>query len=160
MTKTFKGKTEAQHREDMEHMKRDHREWRKNLQLEKTGFFPVFSNQIKPYLQGEDGNPSGNAMRLFIYLGIHSNNETGEVIGVNLRMMEQFFQCKLRTLQYWLEELEEAHLIKRVQAKFKGTSTIFLLPYSTNSYMEMKNKREKTTDTVADESALDISSVQ
>lgn len=137
MAKTFLGKTKDEHLMDMVELRESHKEWRENLHKEKTGFFPVFSNQIKPYIQ----DLSGNAIRLYIYLGIHSNNETGEVMGTNPRMMQQFFDCQLRTLQKWLEELEQANLIRRIQPAYKTKMHIFILPYSTSAHYEWKQQK-------------------
>lgn len=133
---TFKGKTVQEHYREMEQLKQEYQDWKKDLHTVKTGFFPIFTNQVKPYLK----DISGNGFRLYMYLAIHSNNDTGEVIGTNLRMMEQFFDCSLRTLQNWLAELEKAKLIKRIQTKFEGSHHTFLLPYSTHAHMEWQNE--------------------
>lgn len=132
----FKGKTVKEHYEDVAQVKDGYQAWRDEMKEGKTGFFPVFTNQMRPYLK----DVSGNAIRLYIYLGIHSNNMTGEVIGTNVRMMEQFFDCSVRAVQNWLTELEKAKLIRRIQTKVKGAHFILLLPYSTQAHMEWNNE--------------------
>jgi len=132
--KTFMGKSIEEHEADLDESKMLYKEWRKRQHEERAGFFPVFSKDFKPYLK----DLSGNAVRLYVYLGLHSNNETGQTSNTTLRAMQYFFDCDPRTLQKWLAELENAGLIKRVQPFYKAKRQIVLKPYSTKDHLEWK----------------------
>lgn len=136
--KTFMGKTFEEHQADIFESKEQYKQWRKQQHVSKAGFFPVFTNDFKPYLK----ELSGNAVRLYVYLGLHSNNETGETGRATLAAIEEFFKCDTRTAQKWLAELESFGLIKRVQPRFKAIRSILLVPYSANNYVSRKQEKE------------------
>lgn len=135
---TFLGKTVQEHEADIEETRDNYKRWREHQHSQKAGFFPVFSNDFKPYLK----DLSGNAVRLYIYLGLHSDNETGDATRATLHAMQSFFNCDVRTLQKWLAELETANLIKRIQPKYKATRRILLNPYSTSEHLNLTRKIE------------------
>lgn len=127
MSDTFRGKTKEEYELEIQMYESSHTDWRAKMKSEKQGFFPVFSEAIKPHLK----DLSGSALRLFIYLGVHSDNETGEVRArITNRTMTDFFNCSERTLHKWIAELENAGLIVRLQTRFKATGKIFMLPYT------------------------------
>jgi len=65
MDKTKRGKAT--------HLRKEHSQWRDTNFSNKAGFFPVFQD-FKNLLS----ELSGGAVSLFLYLGLHSNNQTGE----------------------------------------------------------------------------------
>lgn len=105
-------------------LKRDHLEWRERNFKQKHGFFPIFQDFKVPMK-----NLSPGAISLFIYLGLHSNNLTGET-SHGVERMAKFFNKSTRTIGSWLRELEKEGLIERVQIKFNGPSHTFIRPYS------------------------------
>lgn len=104
-------------------LKKEHLSWREELFHKKEGFFPIFydfKNQL-PHL-------SGGAVSLFIYLGIHSNNKTGESYH-SLERIAEFFGKSSRTISTYFKELEEKGLIERFQLDINGRAHTFIKPY-------------------------------
>lgn len=117
-------------------LKREHLEWRdKNFKVRK-GFYPVFTD-FKEYMK----ELSPGAISLFLYLGLHSNNLTGEVTH-GIERMANFFDKTPRTISKWLKELEDLKLIYRVQLKFNGPSHTFILPYEKTNAKKSKMANE------------------
>ena len=71
---------------------------------------------------------SGNALKLYIYLGIYSKNETGESWH-SVERIAEYFDCDKRTITRWFKELEDKELIFRVQKGYKRAANTFLKPY-------------------------------
>lgn len=99
--------------------------WKKDS-LSNTGYFIIFkgfkdTNKLK--------NISGNAMKLYVYLGLNSNNLTGEVWHSNATIAKYFDKSE-RTIRLWMQELESLNLIKRLQINFNEESHTFLQGYS------------------------------
>ncbi|ENQ3081192.1 helix-turn-helix domain-containing protein [Bacillus cereus] len=107
-------------------LKKEHQEWREINFMLKNGFFPVFQD-FKDHLK----NLSGGSVSLFIYLGLNSNNKTGECYH-SIETIADFFGKSTRTISQWIKELEDANLIKRIQLEFNGVSHTFLKPYGHN----------------------------
>ncbi len=105
-------------------LKQNYATWKKSS-LENKGYFIVF-NEFKKSNKLKD--MSGNALKLFIYLGIHSDNSTGEVWHGNKRISDYFNKSE-RTIRLWMQELESLNLIKRLQLEFNKESHTFLQPY-------------------------------
>jgi DNA-binding transcriptional ArsR family regulator len=97
----------------------------KRTALNRFGFFPVFQPFKESFLLKE---LSGNALRLYLYLGFMSDNETGET-WVSIETMAAYFDKSKRTISDWLKELEKAELIERLQLKPNGVAHTFLRPY-------------------------------
>lgn len=117
--------TKKTNKELSEIMKKNHTIWKKQG-LAKGGYFVIFngflnSNKLK--------NISGNALKLYIYLGINSNSKTGEVWHSN-KKIAKYFDKSERTIRNWMKELEDLNLIKRMQLKFNGESHTYLQTYS------------------------------
>lgn len=74
---------------------------------------------------------SGGAVSLFVYIGLHSNNQTGESYH-SIEKMAKFFKKSPRTISKWIDELEKAKLIKRLQLEVNGPAHTFIRPYSNN----------------------------
>ncbi|MBS5927554.1 MAG: helix-turn-helix domain-containing protein [Clostridium sp.] len=105
--------------------------WKQSC-LERCGYFTIF--------QGFEENKmlkdiSGNALRLYIYLGLHANNYEGIVWHSNIRIAKYFGKSE-RTIRAWMKELEDMGLIKRMRLRYDGEVYTFLAPY------ESKNKQE------------------
>lgn len=94
--------------------------------LEKGGYFPIFSAFKEDFLLKK---LSGNAVKLYLYLGLHSGNDTGKT-WVSIENIAKYFGKSPRTVSNWLQELEEAELIERMQMEKNGVSYTFLRPYS------------------------------
>lgn len=105
-------------------LRNNYSEW-KSKSLEDGGYFVIFNG-----LQSTDKlkNISGNALKLYIYLGLNSDNFTGEVWHSN-KKISKYFNKSERTIRYWMTELESLNLIKRFQLDFNGESHVFLQPY-------------------------------
>lgn len=107
-------------------LRKEHSLWRDTNFSNKNGFFPVFQDfkEILP-------NLSGGSVSLFIYMGLHSNNQTGECFH-SIDKISNFFDKSPRTISKWISELEEAKLIKRLQLEINGPSHTFIRPYPGN----------------------------
>lgn len=112
-----------ENRKKVADLKREHRTWRDSNFQNRVGFFAVFQD-FKYVMK----NLSPGATTLFLYLGLHSNNLTGEVTHT-IDRMAKYFNKSTRTISMWLKELEENHLIERIQITFNGPSHTFILPY-------------------------------
>ncbi|MEK4145490.1 helix-turn-helix domain-containing protein [Paenibacillus sp. FSL L8-0696] len=110
-------------------------EWKKEALLN-SGFFPVFQIFKEEKLLSE---LSGNAVKLYIYLGLQSGNLTGEC-WPTIETLSKYFKKTPRTISSWLEELEEKNLIRRLQFKPNDVSHTFLLPYGVNRLKEDKGE--------------------
>lgn len=101
-----------------------YKEWKK-ISLSNVGYFPVFQPLKETTLLR---NLSGNALRLYVYLGLHTGNETGQT-WVSIETMANYFGKSPRTISGWLKELEKVRLIERFQLKPNEVAHTFLLPY-------------------------------
>lgn len=113
----------------------EHAMWRKENFENSKGFFPVFYG-FEEYLS----KLSGGAVSLFIYIGLHSNNVTGESY-YNIETISNHFGKSIRTVSSWFKELQEHGLIERFQIEFNGVSHTFIRPYTKN-----KNEEEQKDD--------------
>lgn len=111
-------------------LRKEHSMWRDTNFLEKKGFFPVFYD-FKDKLP----QLSGGAISLYLYFGLHSNNQTGESFH-NIDRIATFFGKSSRTVSKWITELEEAELIERIQLELNGPSHTFLKPYKKNENLK------------------------
>jgi DNA-binding transcriptional ArsR family regulator len=107
-------------------LRKEHAHWRDQNFINKVGFFPVFSD-FKSYLP----KLSGGAVSLFIYIGLHSNNQTGECYH-DLDRIARYFNKSKRTIGSWFKELEEHGLIVRMQLEPNKVSHTFIRPYKKN----------------------------
>lgn len=109
--------------------KKQYGEW-KELALEKFGYFPIFQPFKETFLLR---NLSGNAVKLYLYLGLMSGNKTGET-WVSLDSIAQYFGKSKRAISEWVKELEAAQLIKRMQLENNGVSHTYLIPYGATRF--------------------------
>lgn len=103
----------------------DYYEWiqlaRKNNKL----FFPIFNNfKENRYL----ANLSGGALKLYIFLGIHSKYNTGES-RYSIPTISKKLNKSERSISYSIEELKKEQLIFRKQKQYNVSSTTYLLRY-------------------------------
>lgn len=117
-------KSHSEYMDDFIALTDSHRSWRRWTQRNKRGFFPVFS----PIFAEKMKNVSGNAIKLYIYLGMHIDNQAGYTM-IAIDTMAEYFQTSNRTVHNWLKELKENKLIIRIQPAFKQTTYTFLIPY-------------------------------
>jgi DNA-binding transcriptional ArsR family regulator len=101
----------------------------KDTRLNEPGWFPIFIDFKESELLK---NISGNALRLYIYLGLHSKNSTGESWH-SLSSMAKYFGKSERTISNWLEELKYHNLVERIQLDRSTTAVTFLRPYGVNN---------------------------
>lgn len=105
--------------------KSNYKNW-KEFSLENDGYFPIFQSFKENYLLRR---VSGNALKLYLYMGLHSGNKTGES-WVTIETMGSYFEKSPRTISNWIKELEELRLIVRKQLKYNESSHTYFLPYS------------------------------
>ena len=113
-------------------------EW-KEISFDNSGFFPIFSPFKDEYILKK---LSGNAVKLYVYLGLMSGNETGET-WVSIESISNYFQKSERTISNWISELENAKLIARFQLKKDGVAHTYLLPYGLDKEKRAENDGEK-----------------
>lgn len=100
-------------------------EWKIEKFKNKCGFYPVYNDFLE---KGLLKDISGNALKLYIYLGIYSKNDTGESWH-SIERIAEYFDCDKRTITRWFKELEDKKLIFRVQKGYKRAANTFLKPY-------------------------------
>ncbi|MEB9335642.1 helix-turn-helix domain-containing protein [Bacillus cereus] len=111
--------------------KKKYERW-KVYSLNNIGFFPIFQTFKEEYLLK---HLSGNAVKLYIYIGLRSGNKTGET-WVTIDHMAKYFDKSPRTISNWLQELEDHKLIKRMQLQYNEPAHTFLQPYGYSSLLE------------------------
>jgi DNA-binding Lrp family transcriptional regulator len=116
-------------------LKRNYEAWKRNG-LSNGGYFVIFNGFLK---ETKLRAISGNALKLYIYLGLNSNNMSGEVWHTN-KSIAKYFTKSERTIREWMKELEDLNLIKRFQLEFNGISHTYLQPYE----LEYKTKENPT----------------
>jgi len=105
-------------------IKNIYKEWKK-VSLDNKGFFIIFNGFLD---NGILRDITGGALKLYVYLGIKSDNSTGESF-YTIAKMAEYFEVSERTIANWLKELEKLHLIIRYQLKFNGVSHTYLNIY-------------------------------
>lgn len=111
-------------------LKENYKKWKKDS-LDNTGYFIIF----KGFKDTEKLKKiTGNALKLYVYLGLNSDNMTGEVWHSNAKIAK-YFQRSERTIRLWMQELESLNLIKRMQINFNEESHTFLQGYSNYNSM-------------------------
>lgn len=97
----------------------------KNTELTNSGFFIVFNDfKDKNILK----KINGNALKLYLFLGINSKNDTGES-WYTIDSISKYFGKSHRTISYWIKELEDLNLIQRFQLEPNDVAHTFLQPY-------------------------------
>lgn len=119
-------------------LRKDYGIWKKEA-FNRFGFFPVFQPLKESFLLKE---LSGNAIKLYVYLGLVSANETGES-WVSIETIAKYFEKSERTISYWLKELEESDLIERFQLEKDGVSHTFIKPYGYKQWDNPESLQKK-----------------
>lgn len=101
-----------------------YRVW-KHYSLSDSGYFIIFQGFAKGNKLREI---SGNALKLYIYLGLYANNYEGIVWHSNKKISEYFNKSE-RTIRGWMQELEKLELIKRIRMEYDGKVYTHLRPY-------------------------------
>lgn len=101
-----------------------HKEWRQWCFQNKKGFFPVFT----PEFVDKFKEVSGNALRLYLYLGAHINNREGYTL-LAIETIAKEYKATKRTVHNWFQELRDNRLLLRIQPGFKQPTYTYLLPY-------------------------------
>ncbi len=103
----------------------EYEKWKKEKLNNKVGYFIIFQD-----LKNKDllKKISGSALKLYIYLGLHTKNYSGEC-NVTISNMAKYFNKDERTISYWIRELEDLGLIERIQFKIKEPAHTYLKPY-------------------------------
>lgn len=102
----------------------EYRYW-KQQSLEKSGYFIIFQGFLENNILKDI---SGNALKLYIYLGVNSNNMEGIVWHSN-KTIANYFNKSERTIRLWMKELEDKNLIQRMRLQFDGQVYTYLKPY-------------------------------
>ena len=121
--------------------KKRYEAWKKDA-LNQSGFFVIFNGFLeekqnisnKALLQ----EISGGALKLYIFLGIKSNNFTGESY-YSIKSISEYFNKSERTINNWIHELEKLNLIYRAQLKYNGVSHTYLQTYKTGQREKRKS---------------------
>lgn len=104
--------------------RKNYAKW-KSTSLEKGGYFTIFNGFLsQKYLS----KISGGAMKLYIFIGISSKNETGESFYSN-NSLAKYFRVSERTINNWTKELESMNLIKKMQLEPNAVAHTFLQTY-------------------------------
>ncbi|MEY8285636.1 helix-turn-helix domain-containing protein [Lachnospiraceae bacterium 50-23] len=111
--------------EKAERYKKNYNDWKKEG-LYSQGYFIIFNSFIKNNILKQI---SGNALKLYIFLGSYTDNFTGEC-WVSIDTIAKYFNRTSRAVSYWIKELEEYNLIRRLQLKPNDSSHTYLQPYS------------------------------
>ncbi|MCJ0222438.1 helix-turn-helix domain-containing protein [Clostridioides difficile] len=118
--------------------KNTYRNW-KLESLESSGYFIIFQGFLETDLLKKI---SGNALKLYIYLGINSNNLNGVVWHSN-KKISAYFNKSERTIRLWMKELEDLNLLKRMRLKYNGNVFTYLQTY--NSKLNLEDKLDVST---------------
>lgn len=98
--------------------------WKNEVQSFNKPFFAIHSDFKHLFLK----DLSGGALKLYVFLGLHSKHQTGES-WYSANDVAEFFEKDSRTISNWFKELEDSGLIVREQLGFKMKANTFLRPY-------------------------------
>lgn len=104
--------------------RRDYSVW-KSHSLSAGGYFPIFSSFKDSFMLSK---LSGNALKLYIFLGLASKNDTGDC-WVSIDTIAKYFNKSNRAISGWIKELEDSRLIIRMQMEQNGVAHTFIRPY-------------------------------
>lgn len=109
--------------------------------LQHGGWFPVFNGFKHTHLK----TLSGNALRLYLYFGLHGKRSTGESWH-DIDTIALFFEKSSRAIKLWIRELEDAGLIERLQMSPNGVAFTYLLPYQHKSALALDDDQANDED--------------
>lgn len=107
-----------------EHSRKNYNYWKSNS-IENNGFFIIFNGFMENDILKRI---TGNALKLYIFFGINSKNDTGESF-YSIKQIAKYFDKSERTINNWIKELEDVNLIKRYQLSYNNVAHTFLQPY-------------------------------
>ncbi|MBN1468280.1 MAG: helix-turn-helix domain-containing protein [Fusobacteriaceae bacterium] len=125
----------------MESYRSEYKEWRNAKK--KDGFFIIYNSFLENELLK---NINGNALKLYIYLGIHSKNDTGESWH-SLQRISEYFGKDSRTIKRWFKELENIGLVSRVQKGLRVPNTFIRKYGNKKPSEELLPEQEKINPT-------------
>lgn len=120
----FFSKPGAEKKRIFDEVRENYADWRDELYRMNKPFFMIHSDFKYQYLK----DISGGALKLFIFLGMHSKYNTGES-WYSVEEVSNFFDKDQRTIAKWFSELEKIGLIFRAQDGFNRKANTFLKPY-------------------------------
>lgn len=110
---------------EMADLRVNYNKWRYRQKKEKAPFFIIYTDFLKSN-KLKDINPT--ALKVYVYLGLHAKNDTGECWH-SVETIAEYFGMDKRTINRALENLVELELIERIQKGFKRVANTFLKPY-------------------------------
>ncbi|WP_052350760.1 helix-turn-helix domain-containing protein [Paenibacillus gorillae] len=126
--------------DEIEALKSYYNQWRQNNTNMKEPFFGVLrAFKDKELLKDLDEG----ALRLYLYLGFVSNNETG-TSWHSIQTIANYFGKQTRTIDFWIQKLGEAGLIYRTRHN-KKSATTFLIPF-TDSIINVQPAKKREFD--------------
>ena len=108
-----------------ENAKRNYEKWKESA-INDNGFFIIFNGFVESKILK---NINGNALKLYIFFGVHSKNSTGESF-YSIKEIAAYFNKSERTISNWIKELEKMHLIERYQLAYDEVAHTYLQPYN------------------------------
>lgn len=120
----FFSKPSVEKKKIFDEVRENYSDWREELYSMNKPFFMIHSDFKHQYLK----DISGGALKLFIFLGIHSKYSTGDS-WYSIEEVSKFFDKDQRTIAKWFSELEKMGLIFRAQDGFNRRANTFLKPY-------------------------------
>lgn len=113
---------------EAEELKANYARWRLWNRERRTPFFAVYEG-IRPQLYAIK---KVGAIKLYLTLGLHANNRTGEVYWSIERLADEM-GVNERTVKSWFAELQAHGLIKRFRLRAGGVAHSYLVPYGPGS---------------------------
>lgn len=105
-------------------MKKNYSIWKENS-INESGFFVLFNGFVDSGLLRKI---NGNALKLYIFFGVKSDNSTGESF-YSISSLAKYFKKSEKTISNWIKELERLNLICRLQLNYNQVSHTFLQTY-------------------------------
>ena len=99
--------------------------WKAKQYSDEVGFYPIyetFSSKLNLC------KISGNALKLYIFLGLVSDSITGES-WYSIDSIAKYFDKSPRTINNWFKELKDLGLIDKIQFDYDKEAHTFLKPY-------------------------------
>jgi len=126
MAKIFNLKKKITNKSLDDYYSEQYRCWRKMKESRGT-YFILFKDFQENHLR----DISSGSLKLLIYYGFQSKNETGESWH-SISTIAQYFTATEKTINNWNRELEARGLISRVDNGKANSKYTWLLPFSTN----------------------------
>lgn len=126
-------------------LKKTYLDWKLEA-LDQAGYFVIFQGLLEENILQKI---SGNALKLYIYIGINSNNMTGIVWHSNTKIA-LYFNKSERTIRSWMKELEDLNLIERMRLNYNGCVFTYLKPYSFKKTKIDVNSNKENEDSKSD----------